>query len=154
MKHFESSLQNACQVLEERGDDYSNDVGASTTQVCHNETGICEENGEVKSMRRVPATFNLVGIRSLISPTLLYALAAAGWKDEFVIVDSTFPAESYVDMKKIIRLDGMPILPLVKEILNLWQLDREKPLALLFKDKVLQIWQPTNYPTKPSNQSA
>ena len=147
------SLFNACKVLEERGDDYSYDLGTSMTQVCNNETGICEENEYVRSMRRVPATFNLVGIRSLISPALLYALAAAGWKDEIVVVDSTFPAESYVDTKKIIRLDGMPILPLVKEILNLWQLDRERPLALLFNYKVQQIRQSTKKPTKPLNKS-
>ena len=125
-----------CKVFEVIGNDYSNDVGTSSIQSCNNETGLCEDNEEMRTIRRVPTTFNLVGIRTLISPPLLYALAAAGWKDEFVIVDSTFPAETYAHPKKIIRLDGMPILPLIKEIMNLWQLDRERPMALLFNEKV------------------
>ena len=76
----------------------------------------------------------LIGIRSLVSPRLLQALASAGWKDDIAIVDSTFPAESLVSNGKVIRLDEMPSAPLVREIMNLWQLDRDHPMAVMVGD--------------------
>lgn len=83
----------------------------------------------------------LIGIRSLVSPRLLQALASAGWKDDIAIVDSTFPAESLVSNGKVIRLDEMPSTPLVREIMNLWQLDRDHPMAVMVgdNDKVSNI---------------
>ena len=82
----------------------------------------------------IPKTYNLVGIRSLVSPRLLHALASAGWKEDIAIVDSTFPAESLMSNDRINRLDRMPSASLVREVMNLWQLDRDHPMAVMVGD--------------------
>ena len=75
----------------------------------------------------------------MISPLLLYALASAGWEDDISIVDSTFPAETIANDTckdgKVIRQDGIPIVPLVREIMKLWQLDRKNPLAVMVNEE-------------------
>ena len=90
-----------------------------------------ERSQELSNFKTIPDTCNLVGIRSVISPRLLYALSSAGWRDDMAIVDSSFPVETLVHTDKIIRLDGLPILPLVREIMHLWQLDQDNPLAVI-----------------------
>ena len=95
-------------------------------------------NTEFIDFRNIPETYNLIGIQSLISPSLLYALANSGWEDEISIVDSTFPAETIANdtcnSGKVIRMDGIPIVPLVREIMKLWQLDKTDPLAILVNE--------------------
>ena len=97
-------------------------------------------------LENIPETYNLKGIRSLISPTLLQALASAGWEDDIAIVDSTFPAESVTSEAstegKVISLAGVPMIPLIREIMKLWQLDTKDPLAILVNDenKVFKLW--------------
>ena len=93
----------------------------------------------ILNFQNIPETYNLKGIRSLISPSLLHALASAGWEDDIAIVDSTFPADSLSDDKpntaKVIHLDGVPMVPLVREIMKLWQLDKKDPIAVMVNDE-------------------
>ena len=84
---------------------------------------------------KMPETYSLKGIRSLISPALLQALASSGWEDDITIVDSTFPANHLIQQDRVIQLAGTPMVPLVKEIMKLWQLDKKNPLAIMVDEE-------------------
>ena len=73
----------------------------------------------------------LKGISPLLSPDLLYALAAMGHGDEIVIGDGNFPADSMG--KRCIRADGHGVNELLDAILQLFPLDTfvEAPVTLL-----------------------
>jgi len=92
------------------------------------------ENVESKSM--LPETYSLKGVRSIVSPDLLYALASAGWQDQLVITDSTFPLdEIQTSEKKIIRLEGVSLQMVVDEIMKLWKLCDENPLDAMLSNE-------------------
>jgi len=84
---------------------------------------------------KMPETYTLKGIRSLISPALLQALASSGWEDDIAIVDSTFPANHLIQQDRVIQLAGTPMVPLVTEIMKLWQLDKKNPLAVMVDEE-------------------
>lgn len=84
----------------------------------------------------------LKGIPSLISPQLLKVLAEMGHGDEICIADGNFPAESMG--KRVVRLDGHGIEPLLKAMLGLFPLDTfvERPVMLMqtADGSVPEIW--------------
>lgn len=63
----------------------------------------------------------LKGIDQLLSPELLYVLAAMGHGDELAIVDCNFPATSMG--KQTVRLDGANLIEACSAIVNLLPLD-------------------------------
>lgn len=73
----------------------------------------------------------LKGISNIISPDLLKILMEMGHGDEIVIADGNFPAASHA--KRLVRLDGHEIIPLLEAILKLFPLDTfvERPVVLM-----------------------
>jgi L-fucose mutarotase len=63
----------------------------------------------------------LKGINPILSPDLLYILAAMGHGDELAIVDCNFPASSVG--KRVVRLDGVDIVEACSAIVGLLPLD-------------------------------
>merc|ERR1712212_845328 len=88
---------------------------------------------EINSYERdlLPMTYILKGVRSIVSPDLLHALASCSQTDEIAIVDNEYP----VDEAKTIRLSGVPMEPIVREIMKLWKLDETNPLAIMLNSK-------------------
>jgi L-fucose mutarotase len=73
----------------------------------------------------------LKGISSAISPELLKILMEMGHGDELVIGDGNFPAASMA--QRLVRADGLGVVPLLDGILQLFPLDQyvDKPVALM-----------------------
>lgn len=68
----------------------------------------------------------LKNISPLISPDLLWVLAAMGHGDDLAVVDANHPAEkiaSSTTYKKVIRLPGLTMGPVINDILTLYPLD-------------------------------
>lgn len=68
----------------------------------------------------------LCGISPLISPELLKVLCEMGHGDEIVLADANFPAERIARdtaYGRAIRLDGVPMVPLLEGVLPLFPLD-------------------------------
>ena len=63
----------------------------------------------------------LTGISPLLSPELLKVLCEMGHGDELVLADSNFPAASHA--RRLVRADGIGMLPLLSGILPLFPLD-------------------------------
>ncbi len=63
----------------------------------------------------------LRGIDPILSPDLLYTLAAMGHGDDIVIADANFPAESSAE--RVIRLDGLAATDVLKAVLSIMPLD-------------------------------
>ncbi|KAL7647310.1 UNVERIFIED_CONTAM: hypothetical protein RMT77_000905 [Armadillidium vulgare] len=80
----------------------------------------------------------LKGVPSVLSPDLLYLLAASGHGDEIVLADINFPVKSTCKKGPVeYRADGIPIPPLLDAILQFMPLDAhdECPVVLM---KVMQ----------------
>jgi L-fucose mutarotase len=71
----------------------------------------------------------LLGISPLLSPDLLATLSRMGHGEEIVIADANFPAETL--HSRVLRADGLRIVPLLKAILPLMPLDDYAPSALI-----------------------
>jgi len=67
----------------------------------------------------------LRNIPPIMSPDLLYAIAAMGHGDEIVIADANFPAESMG--QECIRLDGISATDVLEAVLSLMPLDNFVP---------------------------
>ena len=67
----------------------------------------------------------------LLSPDLLYILAAMGHGDEIAIVDANFPAESMGE--RTVRLDGVDATRALDAVLTVFPLDDfvERPAAVM-----------------------
>lgn len=63
----------------------------------------------------------LKGIDPLLTPDLLYALAAMGHGDEIVLVDAHFPAESCA--QRLVRLDGATLPDVARAVLSVMPVD-------------------------------
>ncbi|MBN1866656.1 L-fucose mutarotase [Candidatus Sumerlaeota bacterium] len=63
----------------------------------------------------------LKGISPVLSPDLLYILARMGHGDEIVLTDAHYPAES--NAKRLLRADGVRIVPLLEGILQIFPID-------------------------------
>ena len=75
----------------------------------------------------------LKGIPSILSPELLKVLMEMGHGDEICLADGNFPAASMG--KRVVRLDGHGIEPILRAILDLFPLDTfvDKPVSLMQK---------------------
>lgn len=73
----------------------------------------------------------LKNIPNILSPRLLKILMEMGHGDEIVIADGNFPAASIA--RRLIRLDGHGVPPVLEAILKLFPLDPyvEKPVSLM-----------------------
>ena len=58
----------------------------------------------------------LIGISPLLGPDLLHALRSMGHGDEIALVDGNYPAVEHA--RRLIRADGMPLVPLLRAILR------------------------------------
>ncbi|MCF3638970.1 RbsD/FucU family protein [Rhizobium sp. TRM95111] len=63
----------------------------------------------------------LKGIDPILSPDLLATLRAMGHGDEIAIVDGNYPGLEHA--RRLIRLDGLPIVPVLDAILSLLPID-------------------------------
>lgn len=63
----------------------------------------------------------LKGINPILSPDLLSALRAMGHGDEIAIVDGNYPGLDHA--RHLIRLDGLPLIPVLDAILSVLPID-------------------------------
>ena len=63
----------------------------------------------------------LIGLNSILSPDLLWNLAAMGHGDDIVIADANFPGESMGE--RIVRLDGLSATKVLEAVLTIMPLD-------------------------------
>lgn len=73
----------------------------------------------------------LKNIDTMVSPDLLFILAAMGHGDELAIVDANFPAANLA--KRLVRLDGVGAPRALKAVLELMPLDdyAESPVTVM-----------------------
>merc|ERR1712212_521731 len=112
---------------------YSNDSKKESDKIKETESSSHQLSEDINSYERdlLPITYILKGVRSIVSPDLLHALASCSQTDEIAIVDNEYP----VDEAKTIRLSGVPMEPIVREIMKLWKLDETNPLAIMLNSK-------------------
>lgn len=67
----------------------------------------------------------LRGIDPILSPDLLRILAAMGHGDDIVIADANFPGET--NGRRLVRLDGLDAVSVVRAVLSLLPLDSFVP---------------------------
>jgi L-fucose mutarotase len=70
----------------------------------------------------------LIGIPALLGPELLAVLRAMGHGDEIAIVDGNYPAEQ--EASRLIRADGLELVPVLDAILAVLPVDDFVPDAL------------------------
>lgn len=70
----------------------------------------------------------LVGIPPVLGPELLATLRAMGHGDEIALVDGNYPALEHA--RRLIRADGLPLVPLLDAILQMLPVDDFVPEAL------------------------
>lgn len=70
----------------------------------------------------------LKGINPILSPDLLSALRAMGHGDEIAIVDGNYPGLDHA--RRLIRLDGLPLIPVLDAILSVLPVDDFVPEAI------------------------
>lgn len=69
----------------------------------------------------------LIGLPAILGPELLYTLRAMGHGDEIALVDGNYPAQEHA--RRLVRADGLGLLPLLEAILTVTPLDRDVPAA-------------------------
>ncbi|PBC11599.1 RbsD/FucU domain-containing protein [Mesorhizobium sp. WSM3859] len=70
----------------------------------------------------------LIGVPSLLGPQFLATLRAMGHGDEIAIVDGNYPAEEQA--RRLIRVDGHHIIPVLDAVLSVLPVDEAVPEAL------------------------
>ena len=70
----------------------------------------------------------LIGIPALLGPDLLYTLRSMGHGDEIAIVDGNYPALEHG--RRVVRADGLALVPVLKAILAVMPIDRCVPDAI------------------------
>lgn len=78
----------------------------------------------------------LRNIPACISPDLMHALMSMGHGDEIVLADADFPAVTY--SQRLIRADGVLLVPLLEAILPFFPLDS-------FVDKPAMVMDPASW---------
>ncbi|MBE0552422.1 MAG: transporter [Rhodobacteraceae bacterium] len=71
----------------------------------------------------------LIGISPLLSPDALHVLRAMGHGDEIALVDGNYPAQEHA--RRLVRLDGLPLVPVLEAILALLPLDHAVAAPIL-----------------------
>ncbi|MDO1585228.1 RbsD/FucU family protein [Rhizobium oryzicola] len=75
----------------------------------------------------------LKGINPILSPDLLATLRAMGHGDEIAIVDGNYPALEHA--RRLIRLDGLDLIPVLDAILSVTPIDDFVPEAIFRSTK-------------------
>ncbi|MEK1887034.1 MAG: RbsD/FucU domain-containing protein [Phyllobacterium sp.] len=70
----------------------------------------------------------LMGIAPILGPELLFTLRAMGHGDEIALVDANYPAQEHA--RRLVRADGLPLVPLLDAVLQLLPVDDFVPEAL------------------------
>lgn len=70
----------------------------------------------------------LKGLNPLLSPELLYTLRAMGHGDEIAIVDGNYPGLEHA--RRLIRLDGHHLMPVLDAVLSVMPVDDFVPEAI------------------------
>ncbi|NEY89769.1 RbsD/FucU family protein [Tabrizicola oligotrophica] len=70
----------------------------------------------------------LIGISPLLGPDLLHALRAMGHGDEIAFVDGNYPAAEHA--RRLIRADGIPLLPILQAVLAVLPVEQAFRAAL------------------------
>ena len=70
----------------------------------------------------------LIGIPPLLGPDLLFTLRAMGHGDEIAIVDGNYPALEHG--RRVIRADGLDLIPVLDAILQVMPVDDFVPQAI------------------------
>ncbi|MDK1384211.1 L-fucose mutarotase [Ensifer psoraleae] len=70
----------------------------------------------------------LKGINPLLGPELLSALRAMGHGDEIALVDGNYPGEEHA--RRLVRLDGHGLIPVLDAILSVLPIDDFVPEAI------------------------
>ncbi len=70
----------------------------------------------------------LIGISPILGPEMLFALRSMGHGDEIALVDGNYPAQDHA--RRLVRADGVPLLPLLGAILEIMPIDRNVPDAI------------------------
>jgi len=63
----------------------------------------------------------LIGLDPILSPDLLHGLRSMGHGDEIAIVDGNYPALEHA--RRLIRLDGLTLIPVLEAILSVLPVD-------------------------------
>lgn len=63
----------------------------------------------------------LIGLDPLLGPDLLAVLRAMGHGDEIALVDGNYPA--LTDARRLVRADGLPLIPVLRAILSVLPID-------------------------------
>ena len=71
----------------------------------------------------------LKGLDPVLGPELLSVLRAMGHGDEIAIVDGNYPA--LTDARRLVRADGLGIVPVLRAILSVLPVDTSVPQAIL-----------------------
>lgn len=70
----------------------------------------------------------LKGIDPILSPELLATLRAMGHGDEIAIVDGNYPGQEHA--RRLVRLDGIHLIPALNAILSVMPIDEFVPQAI------------------------
>lgn len=70
----------------------------------------------------------LKGLDPILSPDLLATLRAMGHGDEIALVDGNYPGLEHG--RRLVRLDGMPLIPVLNAILSILPIDDFVPEAI------------------------
>lgn len=71
----------------------------------------------------------LIGIPSILGPELLFTLRAMGHGDEIALVDGNYPALEHA--RRLVRADGLGLVPVLDAVLRVMPLDSFVPHAVL-----------------------
>lgn len=70
----------------------------------------------------------LKGLNPILSPDLLYTLRAMGHGEEIAIVDGNYPGLEHG--RRLVRLDGLALIPVLDAILSILPIDTFVPEAI------------------------
>lgn len=70
----------------------------------------------------------LIGLDPVLGPDLLAVLRAMGHGDEIAIVDGNYPA--LTDARRLVRADGLGLIPVLRAILSVLPIDTSVPQAI------------------------
>lgn len=70
----------------------------------------------------------LIGLDPILGPDFLAILRAMGHGDEIAIVDGNYPA--LTDAKRLIRADGLSVIPVLRAVLSVLPIDTAVPQAV------------------------
>lgn len=70
----------------------------------------------------------LIGLDPILGPELLAVLRAMGHGDEIALVDGNYPA--LTDARRLIRTDGLELIPVLRAVLSVLPIDTSVPEAI------------------------